>query len=77
MIEPDLSPDPNESTALLIQALEEIKSLRYRLKIAEARLQMFDDIMTLLRTPVCGNYVNEIPDLARKINDYLQRIHNP
>ncbi len=41
----------NDQTSLLQGAINEIRQLRNQNQIMGARLQMFDDMMLLLRTP--------------------------
>lgn len=58
---------------LLQRASNEIKSLRERTNYQSARLQMFDDMMLLLRTPPgYGSSQGMSPDLVREIDKFIE-----
>lgn len=55
---------------LLKQSSEEIKSLRNRNQYMSGRLQMFDDMMLLLRTsPGYGGSMGMVEDIAWKLDN--------
>lgn len=66
--------EPSESTALLNNAVVEIKNLRRRNEIQSARLQMFDDMMMLFRAESPRYGSAHSPDVIYSIESYLASI---
>lgn len=59
---------------LLQRASNEIKSLRERTNYQSVRLQMFDDMMLLLRTPPgYGSSQGMSPDLVYEIDKFVDK----
>lgn len=65
----------------IIQLLEsskmEIQALREQNTIMHARLQMFDDCMTLFQSRQQGLGMMHAPDVVRDIDNYIYEFKNP
>lgn len=66
----------SEKELLLESAAAEIKQLRHHNGLMSARLQMFDDVMLLFRTPPMYSTHGMTEDLVYRIEQHLKSGEN-
>ena len=69
--------EKSQEQFLLEEAAMEIRILRNKTLIQSARLEMFDDVMSLLKTQISQPGMSMQPDIVHQIEKHIRQMQNP